>query len=1178
MHSVDGKELNGRELNSDGECHLLTVVTAAPMTGSGELIDREMVSDHEVTIQEELLQRLNMASCEQTQKLCELVTPSDELGCDEAAAHSTHGTDHLAPSLTVIVDSGATGHMMPWRGIFTRMREGVRGKVALGSKSYSINIDGTGQTNLPCLSQVFWVPNLSMGLLSVPQLDRDGYTAEFARGKCVVKDRQSGDVVLTGTLRRNLYVIDKKYREALVNGWDPQDEPEGEYAMACETKEAERMRLLRGSAQPKLTQATAGIGALDRLHKELGHISETKLKKGLKNNSWIGTQHTYEELKHQKLKFCPACFEGQMKAFPRQAVSEKVVEPGAKFGVDYKGKFAVTSIDGYTGFYLMADYGSNWLMVVLVKNKNEEVTRRALEEFYLKIQLTTKLKPGIMQCDYDTVLRSEGITKWMREQGIKLQMSAPYTHWQNGKIERSIGKVMDTARTLMADGRVPRTFWSWAVRCAVYLLNRQPVYNLDTTPHEAASGEKPDISALVPFWSIGVYHKTKEERRGPWDVKAVRVRMIGYSEEAKNSYYVYEIGSARTIKVRHDCVWDETELLGEVSQDNLEGDLDADDLAAVEEELRNNISHLDIVEASGSDGEPPSEEDQYYWLEGGEEPYWAGLTEVEEWIEDAHAMAVRVLPEVRPANPMTPLSQPATLKEALEGPDGALWAKALQTEIDNFRLREVFISASQKGPAMKTKLILKRSWKPDGTIKYKVRLVAKGFTQIKGVNYNETYAPTTSTSVVLVVFQLAVIKRLNISSFDVTAAFLEGKNDYPNHAWLPAEFGELGGQRVQVVGNFYGEKQGPKIWNDRLNEILLKGEFERCPAHPCLYRKEVEDDVQFMCVHVDDGLAATNNTAMKAEFKDHLLSEVREATFDDAVKRYTGIDVSEITDKVNGSRRVKLTHEQYISENWGDFAASAEVKTPISDSHNLRKAEPVESDLTMLHDTGKFRFACDRARPDILVATGEIATGGDKNPSLLHEVVSKRTKQYLYHTRTLGIELGEGELEIFGYSDAAYITEGNCKSRLGGCIFMNRTSGAIRAFSKTDSQPSSVSHSSTEAEIKAMDEWVREVLHIVDIVSFLIGRRYDTPIKLFVDNLSAIQLCTTLKQNHNVKHINVRITFIRELFNAGFITIHHVGTEDNTADVLTKALGQELYTKHRKTLLTGHDGQLPTHK
>ena len=290
------------------------------------------------------------------------------------------------------------------------------------------------------------------------------------------------------------------------------------------------------------------------------------------------------------------------------------------------------------------------------------------------------------------------------------------------------------------------------------------------------------------------------------------------------------------------------------------------------------------------------------------------------------------------------------------------------------------------------------------------------------------------------------------------------------------------------------------------------------------------------------------------------------------MRKYIGIDVH--FDEKSG--RLKLSHEQYISDNWSDF--TSEMRIPMCPSHNLRIAEPVVSDKTMLHDTGKFRYTSDHVRPDGLVATGEISTGGDKNPSKLHELVSLRMKNYLYFTRTLGIEFGPGQLDIFGYCDAAYITVGNCKSRLGGCIFLNQHSGAVRSFSKTDSQPSSVSHSSTEAEIKAIDEWCRELLHILDIVSFLIGRRYDQPVKLFVDNQSAIHLCSTLKQNHKVKHINVRITFIRELVAAGVIQLFHVGTEDNVADLLTKPLDEYTFVKHRTVLLVGHGGVLPVHR
>ena len=141
---------------------------------------------------------------------------------------------------------------------------------------------------------------------------------------------------------------------------EPEEEEVAMPATEEEKEEKEERTRLQGSAQERLTHAlTVCLGGLDILHRRLGHPSETKLKKGLKNQNWVGSQYSYEELKNQRMRYCPACYEGQMKAFPRQPVSEKQVETGAKFGVDYKGPFSVTSIDGFNGFYLMVDYNSN---------------------------------------------------------------------------------------------------------------------------------------------------------------------------------------------------------------------------------------------------------------------------------------------------------------------------------------------------------------------------------------------------------------------------------------------------------------------------------------------------------------------------------------------------------------------------------------------------------------------------------------------------------------------------------------------------------------------------------------------------------------------------------------------------------------------------------------------------
>lgn len=325
----------------------------------------------------------------------------------------------------------------------------------------------------------------------------------------------------------------------------------------------------------------------------------------------------------------------------------------------------------------------------------------------------------------------------------------------------------------------------------------------------------------------------------------------------------------------------------------------------------------------------------------------------------------------------------------------------------------------------------------------------------------------------------------------------------------------------------------------------------------------------WVVVHVDDGLILTNCLEFRDEFLKYFNTQVREATHSDVVGRYVGMDFDFFPEE----RKVLLSHKLYISQKWDDF--NRVEKIPMNPTTNLRTAPPNDENPSMLHDTGELRFLCDRARPDMLVVTGELATGGAESPSDEHLKVAEKAKHYLKSTQFRGLSLGGlGKARIFGYSDASWVTDGNCKSRLGGCVFMNTDSGAVCSFSRNDTKPSSLSHSSCEAEIKAMDEWVREVIHIMDMYSFLCGP-YDEPVHLFVDSLSAIQLCETLKQSHKVKHINMRIHAIREMIEDGFLVLHFIRTEKNVADVLTKALAEILFAAHRQVLLEGHGGVFP---
>lgn len=140
--------------------------------------------------------------------------------------------------------------------------------------------------------------------------------------------------------------------------------------------------LEKGSGHPKLTQTIADVKPLDLLHHELGHLSESRLKRGLKEGYWKGSRFTWEDVKDHRMTFCPSCMEGRMKSFVRLSdPKSQNFELYDKIGMDYKGKFAEKSIDGYNGFYLISDFATNNLFVFFVKSKGEVTTLKILQEF-----------------------------------------------------------------------------------------------------------------------------------------------------------------------------------------------------------------------------------------------------------------------------------------------------------------------------------------------------------------------------------------------------------------------------------------------------------------------------------------------------------------------------------------------------------------------------------------------------------------------------------------------------------------------------------------------------------------------------------------------------------------------------------------------------------------------------
>jgi hypothetical protein len=95
-------------------------------------------------------------------------------------------------------------------------------------------------------------------------------------------------------------------------------------------------------------------------------------------------------------------------------------------------------------------------------------------------------------------------------------------------------------------------------------------------------------------------------------------------------------------------------------------------------------------------------------------------------------------------------------------------------ELSNFNSRGIAREADQSGKAMKTKLVLKYTYTENYELKSKARLVVCGYSQVQGVDFQETYAPTTNNIVTSIVCQVCTARGFYMATFDVTAAFLEG--------------------------------------------------------------------------------------------------------------------------------------------------------------------------------------------------------------------------------------------------------------------------------------------------------------------------------------------------------------------------------------------------------------------
>jgi hypothetical protein len=160
----------------------------------------------------------------------------------------------------------------------------------------------------------------------------------------------------------------------------------------------------------------------------------------------------------------------------------------------------------------------------------------------------------------------------------------------------------------------------------------------------------------------------------------------------------------------------------------------------------------------------------------------------------------------------------------------------------------------------------------DGEVeRYKARLVARGFTQTFGVDYNETFALVAKFVSIRCIPTLAAIEDMEIHQMDVKITFFNGDLQEEIYMEQLEGFTQEGEHLVcKLHKSLYELKQSPRAWNQKLNVFLKSIEFVRSDADFNVYIAQVRDVKFFIVVYVDDLILVCNNKDKLLEVKEEL--------------------------------------------------------------------------------------------------------------------------------------------------------------------------------------------------------------------------------------------------------------------------------------------------------------------
>jgi hypothetical protein len=469
--------------------------------------------------------------------------------------------------------------------------------------------------------------------------------------------------------------------------------------------------------------------------------------------------------------------------------------------------------------------------------------------------------------------------------------------------------------------------------------------------------------------------------------------------------------------------------------------------------------------------------------------------------------------------------EPYRVEDALRDSD---WVLAMQEELNNFTRNEVWHLVPRPNQnVVGTKWVFRNKQDEHGVVtRNEAWLVAKGYSQIEGLDFGETYAPVARLESIHILLAYATYHGFKLYQMNVKSAFLNGPIKEEVYVEQPPgfEYSEYPNHVYKLSKALYGLKQAPRAWYECLRDFLITNGFKVGKADPTLFTKTIANEL-FVCqIYIDDIIFGSTNKSTCEEFS-RIMIQKFEMSMMGELKYFLGVQVKQLQEGTF------ISQTKYIQDILTKFGMKdvKPIMTPMGTNGHLDLDTEGKSVHQKVYRSmiGSLLYLC-ASRPDIMLSVCMCARF-QADPKEVHLRAMKRIMRYLVHTSKFGLWYPKGSsFHLIGYSDADWAgCKIDRKSTSGTCQFLGRS-----LVSWASKKQNSVALSTSKAEYITAGHccaqllWMRQTL-----------RDYGykmSKVPLLCDNESVIRMADNPVEHSRTKHIAIRYHFLRDHQQRGY--------------------------------------------